>query len=152
LLRVSDVLLYDTPHPEFEELAFPKYRFQFSTKLRQVRSPEGELVELSSLAGRRFGLLTTIARPERVTQKLREAGVEPAVRVAYADHSRPRRLPAPAPALEGWLVTPKCASNLTPRLESAPIWILEPETNLPNDLIDLVWQRIRARLGSQSAD
>jgi tetraacyldisaccharide 4'-kinase len=74
------------------------------------------LVPWSTLARARVGLLTALARPDRVARMLRGHGVLPLVIRTFPDHSH---VPTPARARPGgvvvdlWLATAKCAASLT---------------------------------------
>jgi tetraacyldisaccharide-1-P 4'-kinase len=74
----------------------------------------GRLLDWNDLRSRRIGLLTAMARPERVEAMLESHGVRPAVAIHGADH----RLSFSAPrscGIELWLCTPKARTHMGSR-------------------------------------
>ncbi|MDB4998887.1 MAG: Tetraacyldisaccharide 4-kinase [Myxococcaceae bacterium] len=78
----------------------------------------GELVlpEGDALASRRVGLVTSLARPERITRALERRGIHPVAFVHAPDHRsaslRVLRTTARTARLDAWLATEKCAAHL----------------------------------------
>lgn len=98
-------------------------------------SPRGQRRALTDLSRLRCGVCLTIARPERVLDQLRRAGVQPARLELHGDHAVPAAGRDPVPDLDLWLCTAKCAVKLGDRYRGAPVWILDHRANLPPELI-----------------
>jgi tetraacyldisaccharide 4'-kinase len=85
----------------------------------RVVSVAGEMVlpeADTALAARRIGLVTSLARPERITLALARRGIHPVAFVHAPDHrsASPRALRSAARAarLDAWIATQKCAVHL----------------------------------------
>ena len=63
LLRATDVLLVEGSLAAVEDVALPPWRWTFRRTPVGVALPDGQTLPLSALAGKRLGLLTTVARP-----------------------------------------------------------------------------------------
>lgn len=75
--------------------------------------------DVSALRGARVGVITAIARPERLLRSLADAGLSVVVHVDLGDHGArgrayARHALATAPKVTTWLATPKCAEHLFP--------------------------------------
>ena len=77
--------------------------------------------DVSALRGARVGVLTAIARPERLLSALAHAGLDVRAHVDLGDHGALDRNrvtsaveTASAAGVTTWLVTPKCAEHLEP--------------------------------------
>jgi hypothetical protein len=105
---------------------------------RGARRPSGELVAWPELARTRVGLLTSLARPERVVRLLASHHVVPRAILTFPDHAR-ARFPRTGGAerVDVWLVPPKCAVSL----DGAPVdtLVLDHEPDAGDD--------VRAALG-----
>jgi tetraacyldisaccharide-1-P 4'-kinase len=66
----------------------------------------GRLIHYSELRGLRVGLVTSLARPERLVRGLAQRGVIPVELLIRADHDPARSLPRRSVDL--WLASPKC--------------------------------------------
>lgn len=102
-------------------------------------SGSGAAIELASLRGARVGLVTAIARPDRVVRALERAGVHPVEVLRFADHATPRsgtRARCAAPDL--WLTTQKCATKMGAAFEGSDLFVLRHELGLPEALLRIV--------------
>ena len=90
-----------------------------------------------------LGLLTTVARPERVREKLLAHGITLAEWRSGADHGRIKaRQPHPNPPLvDVWLSTRKCRERVGQVFENIPVWVLVERVELPQQLVDLVSEK-----------
>ena len=90
------------------------------------------LLSWTDLASLRLGLVTALARPERVLASLARRGVFASVVVRGGDHGR-----VPRGALEAqvdlWLASPKCALH-APISRSAPLAVLDHDLQLSGAL------------------
>jgi tetraacyldisaccharide 4'-kinase len=103
-------------------------------------SGSGVALELAALRDDRVGLVTAIARPDRILRSLALAGLRPAFVRRFADHGTPRpssRSERRAAALL-WLTTPKCATKMGDSFERAPVFVLRHTLALPDTLLDSV--------------
>jgi len=75
---------------------------------------DGRLRGWEELRRFRVGLLTAIARPQRVVAMLEEHGVRPTVTIHGADHRAARRERLRPGMVDLWLCTPKCRTHLGP--------------------------------------
>lgn len=143
LLRAADVLLVSGTSSELEQLAMPSRRWRFERELCDVRMPDGRSFPARDLAGKRLGLLTTLARPERLEAALAQLGVRLVERRSGADHGRlVQRLKSPAgPRIDAWLATSKCATKLGQAFENIPVWVLEERVELPGELLELLAEK-----------
>jgi tetraacyldisaccharide-1-P 4'-kinase len=96
---------------------------------------------LSSIAEMSVGLFTAIARPNRLVNALRRAGVRVVRVVSIADHgpmsARVRSRLTEAVGLDAWIATEKCALRLDDvrgRSLSVPLGILVSDLTLPPDV------------------
>jgi len=92
-----------------------------------------------SLAGLRLGLLSALARPERLVRQLAQRGISVHALVRTHDHGpfAPRLLAwAARLAVDLWLATPKCVLHVPERL-GAPVATLDHSVVLPR------WLRAR---------
>lgn len=143
LLRATDVLLAEGSLGAFEDVAIPCQRFAFQRQPVSVELPNGQLWPLSALADKRLGLLTTVARPERVREKLLAHGITVAEWRSGADHSPIKeRQPHPSPPpVDVWLSTRKCRERVGQVFENIPVWVLVERVDLPEQLVDLVSEK-----------
>jgi tetraacyldisaccharide 4'-kinase len=98
-----------------------------------------------ALAGKHVGLITSIARPDRIVRALTAAGLHVATHLDLGDHgSLARRTLVralwAAPSVEAWVATPKCAEHLLPHADflashGSPIVELEARAKLEPRLI-----------------
>jgi tetraacyldisaccharide 4'-kinase len=89
---------------------------------------------IESLRGRRVGLFTAMARPDRLVTRLREAGVELHVILSIADHgpmTAGARAQMEGCSVDGWIATEKCALHLAGTPLAGPLGVLESELALP---------------------
>lgn len=99
----------------------------------------GAPLELARLSGTRVGVVTAIARTERVLRSLESAGVTPAFVRRFRDHDAPRgarQARGEGPVL--WLTTQKCATKMGARFEGADVWVLRHELSVPLELVEAV--------------
>lgn len=78
------------------------------------------------LSGLRLGLVTSLARPDRVHAWLARRGVVPEVFLSGGDHRpvSPRAMHAAGKGLDAWLATEKCAAHLR-RSGGPPVFSLD---------------------------
>lgn len=113
-------------------------------KLERVRAPDGVAVAPTALVGRRVGLLTTVARPERLLAQLGWLGIDVVEHRRFGDHAFPsRHSPNGKIQLDLWLTTHKCVSKIGPSFEGVPVWVAQEEVAAPDALVE----RIIARFG-----
>jgi tetraacyldisaccharide-1-P 4'-kinase len=103
-------------------------------------------MSVGSVAGRRVGLLTFLARPDRILSSLLLRGIRPVCAWQGGDHESPSGLQleeisdiAAKNGLEGWIVTTKCVTHLDPKKTGAPLFVLEVTTRLdptPRPVLD----------------
>lgn len=105
------------------------------------RSPSA----VEDLRGMRLGLLLGLARPDRILRALRLRGVDPDVRLLFADHAIPSASfmqkaarAAESFRLEAWLATSKCKTRLPPRVGRAPVLELRQELALSESAFDVL--------------
>ena len=111
--------------------------FEAPGRLEGARTPDGTLLTIPELAGRRLGLTLGVAHPGRILIALQDSGVTPVCTSLHADHAAP--IPAGrGPAPEAWLATAKCATKLSRDLRGVPVWVLEQALRVPGSLLDLV--------------
>ncbi len=115
--------------------------FRASARVGGVRV-NGEVLPLDRLAGRRVGLLTALAHPERVLAALAAHGVRPAVHLRGPDHGPLPRPPSSALDVELWLATHKCSLHRQPIVSTppiggagAPLGVIDYRLDLPGDLL-----------------
>jgi tetraacyldisaccharide 4'-kinase len=91
---------------------------------------------LQDLTQARLGLLLLVARPRRIEASLKARGIVPLCRWFGGDHASPGLLDRRAlermarrHRLDGWLVTPKCATHLSLGV-GAPLWTMEATVRL----------------------
>lgn len=94
-------------------------------------------ITIAQLRSARVGLLTFIARPDRVRSSLQRRGVFLACHWIGPDHRSPDardlvaiRGLAKTFRLDAWLMTPKCATHLLDTDTGAPRWTLDVRTRL----------------------
>lgn len=143
LLRATDVLLVEGSLAALEDVALPPWRWTFRRTPVGVELPDGQLLPLSALAGKRLGLLTTVARPARVREKLRAHGICVDEWRAGADHARikERRTHGKPPRVDVWLSTAKCRERVGQLFENIPVWVIVERVDLPAELLDLVSEK-----------
>jgi tetraacyldisaccharide 4'-kinase len=100
----------------------------------------GELIRFDALRGKRFGLTTSIARPERVLAFLRAKGLEPCRVLQNADHAALRT----NDSAELWLTTAKDAAR-TPPQKHAKVAVIDYYLDLPKDVASLLQSRFFLR-------
>lgn len=107
----------------------------------------GPPVQLSELTGRRAGLLTTVARPDRLQRQLAGAGIRIVEHRRFADHASPSALrTGPRPVgVDLWLTTAKCAPKFGPLFECVPVWVLQEQVAVPHALADRILEHAGAR-------
>lgn len=100
------------------------------------------------LGERRPGLLTALARPERVVLRLRTAGIAIGPVLSAPDHGPvPPRLLRRAGAIRGvdvWLATSKCIQHFPPSIAGIPVRPIGLEASPSAELTSL----LRGRLGA----
>ncbi len=140
LLKAADVLLVERSLDAVADVALPHLRWTFERRLTSVERPDGTRSSVDELRAKSLGLLTTIARPERLERRLEAAGVSIAAWRAGPDHGalKERRHPTGDPPIEAWLTTAKCRQRLGQVFENIPVWVLHEEVLLPRQLVDLV--------------
>src|SRR5690606_4818116 len=140
LLRASDVLLVEGSLEKIADVAVPPGRFSYTRRLDAVELPDGRRESMAWLQGKRLGLLTALARPDRLVQRLGALGIEVLVRRSGADHGRLRERPRALArgSIDAWLTTAKCREQLGQAFENIPVWVLIEEVHLPAQLVDLV--------------
>jgi tetraacyldisaccharide-1-P 4'-kinase len=109
--------------------------------LDRVVGPGGAQLSLVALRGDAFGLVSTMARPDRVLATLARQGLVPAATLRFGDHARPTRAALDRAAakkqrVKVWLATPKCATNLPPDIAKSPVLALDRRLELPKALVD----------------
>jgi tetraacyldisaccharide 4'-kinase len=93
------------------------------------------------IAGAHVGLVTALARPERVVRLLASHQVVPRVTCTFPDHGRPR---LPRAGVDLWLASPKCAVSA-----GDEVWVIDHEPTLDEQA--QAWLRLMldpARSGS----
>jgi tetraacyldisaccharide 4'-kinase len=96
---------------------------------------DGQHLSMEQLRRMRVGLITGIARPDRLLSMLRVEGIEPARVRLGVDHA-PLRAPD-EPGVDVWLTTGKDA----PRVTGARIGVLDYHLDLPPEVVDLLTSR-----------
>jgi tetraacyldisaccharide 4'-kinase len=104
-----------------------------------------ELLSWETLRRLRVGLVTAMARPDRVVRGLALRGVRPCAVVCAQDHGpvgasavRACFKRAQAERVEVWLSTPKCALHVDGARLGAPVAVLEYGLGLPPTLVALL--------------
>lgn len=94
-------------------------------------------VPLATLATGRLGLLSGLARPERVTDSLAKLGVGLRYELRFRDHAFPSKrfldeaaMLAKRERLDAWLATEKCATRLPQHVGNVPVIALRHELRL----------------------
>jgi len=110
-------------------------------RVHRVNGFDGSEAPLYDFAGTVFGLVLTIARPDRVVRTLASRGLRPAAVIAFADHAHPtaaelERAARKGPPVEAWLTTPKCAVKLPPVIGGSPVFVLDHRVEVPDALVD----------------
>ncbi len=143
VVLVSDVL---GPRPRIPEPArsFRTVRTAWLELTGLVRA--GRRRPLSTLFGQRVGLLTFLARPERIETSLSRRGIRPVCRCHGPDHgpaSRPMRACVLAQGwksrVDAWVGTMKCVTHVGPGGDGRAIWGIEMSTRLdptPSPVLD----------------
>ncbi|HEX3593752.1 MAG TPA: tetraacyldisaccharide 4'-kinase [Polyangiaceae bacterium] len=141
LLEAADALVVvhaaaPPTHAPFLETTRPL--FHVGGRLAATLGSDGSPVALESLAAARVGVVLAIARPSRVLESLDACGIRPTTTRFFADHATPHAYVTPRRSdVDFWLTTPKCATKLEARYESAPLVVLNHELSLPDDLVAL---------------
>jgi tetraacyldisaccharide 4'-kinase len=121
-------------------------QFELAMRARQLRSlARGTGVPLDSLRGQRIGVLTAIARPDRLCADLRALGAEIRELRAFADHHLYTRRDLAGLAAElRWITTGKDAVKMPVAwLEGRDVEVLEEEVEpLGPSLADWVVERL----------
>lgn len=143
LLRATDALLVEGSLQAVEDVALPPRRWAFQRSPVAVELPDGQVAPLSALDGKRLGLLTTVARPARVREKLLAHGIHVSEWRAGADHApfKQRRTLAERPEVDLWLSTAKCRERVGQVFENIPVWVIVERVDLPAELVDLVSEK-----------
>lgn len=136
LLRACDALLVDGSLDQLRDVALPVTRYSFTRRLVAVELPGGERVSMDALGGKRLGLVTTMARPERLRQRLAKLGIEIVCFRAGADHGRLSARRRTTPDIDAWLATAKCREQLGQVFENIPVWVLIEAVSLPEQLVE----------------
>jgi tetraacyldisaccharide 4'-kinase len=99
------------------------------------------LLTWKDLRPKRVGLWTALARPDRILDRLRGAGIVPSVVAAHADHGRPSPTStarsielARRAGVDLWLTTSKCATRMREGLGGLPLAVLAYELSLGESL------------------
>ena len=108
----------------------------------------GGLMTWKALGSTRVGLITALARPERLLRSLARRGVFPRAVVSGRDHgpvgARARRLVARVRGVDLWLATAKCALHAARELPWIPVAVLDHSVALDGALRNRlrgVWRR-----------
>jgi tetraacyldisaccharide 4'-kinase len=106
--------------------------------------PDGLPVPLAHLAGAAVGVVSAVARPDRILRTLARRGIEPVSTLAFPDHHRPthaelsRATARTTHRIDAWLTTGKCATKLPEALGGAPVLVLDHTFRLSDRLVDWV--------------
>lgn len=144
LLYESDAVLVEGDRSGSDALCWLPFeanrrRWTWRRRLSSLRDSHGDQVQLGQIARLRTGLVTTIARPERLVADLARAGIHPLVHLRFADHAVPRpRDCNVSPRVDVWLTTEKCATKVGPAFDGVPVWTVEQTVELPNGLVEWV--------------
>jgi len=112
---------------------------------RGAHGPSGEILSWEDLRNVRTGLLTALARPDRVTRALARRGVKPCVIVHGRDHGplpsfvrtvTARLASGAEPKPELWLATAKCALHAARSGLRGPLATLDYSVSIPPRLCD----------------
>jgi len=111
----------------------------------------GRTLKICDIKEARLGLLLLVARPQRVEASLAARGIVPVCRWYGGDHRAPghwdrqgiERM-ARRNRLDGWLVTPKCATHLSVA-PGAPLWVMQATVDLDPRPLTVVDSRPCAR-------
>jgi tetraacyldisaccharide 4'-kinase len=113
-------------------------------RLDRALGPGAVELPVADLAGVAIGLLSAVARPERVLHALARRGIRPVTTLAFADHHRPteaeldRATSRTTHRIDAWVTTGKCATKLPARLHGAPVLVLDHALCLSDELVDWV--------------
>lgn len=116
-------------------------RFRVCVRTRQLRGARGAVGPLESLAAARVGLLSAIARPDRLRADVEALGATVVRTETFPDHHQYTRAEVAAldPALR-WLTTAKDAVKIPPDwLAGAQLEVLEEEVESPDRAALLDW-------------
>jgi len=146
LVDASDAVLVkgESPDGPWTTLARRAHRtvWPWRRGLLGLRDPGGTRRALELLTRRRVGLVTTIARPERLLSELAVRGILPEVHVRYADHDEPKIVGVGSVgrpgAVDVWLTTEKCSPKIGPLFDKRPVWTIEQRVELPDGLVEWV--------------
>lgn len=143
LLRATDVLLVEGSLRAVEDVGLPPRRWAFQRVPVSVELPDGRIEPLSALEGKRLGLLTSVARPGRIREKLLAHGIHVNEWWAGADHApiKQRSSAAKRAEVDVWLSTAKCRERLGQVFENIPVWVIVERVDLPSELVDLVSEK-----------
>jgi tetraacyldisaccharide 4'-kinase len=149
LLEACDYVLLgqdETSTAVPEDLFAGRPALVWRRRLDRARPERGPCVGLSELAGRSVGLLTTVARPERLIRQLVHFGIWIVEHRRFGDHSRPSARPARLRPrdIDLWLTTAKCWPKVGPLFEGLPVWVLEERVAVPDALVGRIVDRARA--------
>jgi tetraacyldisaccharide 4'-kinase len=114
------------------------------SRLERAIGADGSTVLLSELRGAGIGLVSAIARPDRLVQSLARRGIHPVATMAFPDHHRPTDAELAAATarttlrIDAWLTTGKCATKLPATLAGAPILVLDHAVGLSERLVSWV--------------
>jgi tetraacyldisaccharide-1-P 4'-kinase len=107
-------------------------------------SPQRVLLPWSEIGRARVGLVTALARPERVLRLLASHQVVPRAMRTFPDHARLR---LPKADVDMWLTTPKCAVHVSPTERN--LWMIDHEPLL-NDRAETLLRLVLDPAGSGS--
>jgi tetraacyldisaccharide-1-P 4'-kinase len=147
LLRSTDVLLAHGSLTALKEVAIPAKRWTFERRPSFLGLPGGAQAGLDLLAGKRVGLLTTVARPQRLRDQLESRGIRVHSWRAGADHGALKQRPPRARErdVDVWLTTAKCYERIGEVFENIPVWVLFEQVVLPEPLVDLAHDKSMIR-------
>lgn len=145
-LRFADALIWTRVPEDGSTRDDPRLpavlpRFRAYVHARELRGPRGQLQPIDSLKGVAVGLLSAIARPDRLRADVEAMGARVALVKTFADHHLYTRgeLEALDPALR-WITTSKDAVKIPPGWPAgARIEVLEEEVECPERAQLLDW-------------
>ncbi|WP_394843386.1 tetraacyldisaccharide 4'-kinase [Pendulispora brunnea] len=104
---------------------------------RGAIAPDGALLSYAELARMNLGLVTSVARPARIRERLEAHGIVPRAVLHASDHGAPSPHTLASLAathrVEGWLTTHKCAIHLR-NSSVLPLYVMEHDVHLDTTL------------------